>query len=95
MKDVETYGIAADSSGNLYVSDGKRHVIYRVVIATGVRTIFVGQLNTAGNSDNTGTNATFEGPGALVLVGTTLYVLDTGNNRVRQMVQELILHFKI
>jgi sugar lactone lactonase YvrE len=85
MKDVETYGIAADSSGNLYVSDGKRHVIYRVVIATGVRTIFVGQLNTAGNSDNTGTNATFEGPGALVLVGTTLYVLDTGNNRVRQI----------
>jgi sugar lactone lactonase YvrE len=55
------------------------------VIATGVRTIFAGQLNTPGNSDNTGTNATFEVPGGLVLVGTTLYVLDTANNRVRQI----------
>jgi len=85
IKDIESAGMAADSSGNFYVSDARRHVIYKFVIATGVRTIFAGQLNTPGNSDNTGTNATFEVPGGLVLVGTTLYVLDTGNNRVRQI----------
>jgi sugar lactone lactonase YvrE len=85
MKDIESIGMAADSSGNLYVSEPRKHVIYRVVIATGVRTIFAGQLNTPGNSDNTGTNATFEIPGALLLFGTTLYVLDVGNNRVRQI----------
>jgi sugar lactone lactonase YvrE len=85
IKDIESAGMAADSSGNFYVSDMRKHVIYKFVIATGVRTIFAGQLNTPGNSDNTGTNATFEVPGALLLFGTTLYVLDMGNNRVRQI----------
>jgi len=85
IKDIESTGMAADSSGNFYVSDARKHVIYKFVIATGVRTIFAGQLNTPGNSDNTGTNATFESPGGLVLVGTTLYVLDTANYRVRQI----------
>jgi sugar lactone lactonase YvrE len=85
MKDIQSEGIVADTSGNLYVSDIKKHVIYKFVIATGLRTIFAGQLNTPGNSDNTGTNATFDGPGGMVLVGTTLYVLDYNNNRIRQI----------
>ncbi|HSY75980.1 MAG TPA: hypothetical protein VK890_03940, partial [Bacteroidia bacterium] len=52
-------GIAADGSGNLYVSDGQGHEIRKIVIASATVTTLAGSPLTTGHADGTGTAATF------------------------------------
>ena len=63
--------------------------IRKIVIATGVVSSLTGAANTAGAAgaaDGTGTAATFNRPNGITSDGTNLYVADTYNNKIRQIV---------
>jgi hypothetical protein len=77
--------ITAESTTNLYVSDFSNNQIRKIVIASAVVTTFAGST-TAGSTDATGTAASFTTPGGLLIDGTRIYVVDTGNNRLRAIV---------
>jgi trimeric autotransporter adhesin len=80
-------GVAVDSSGNLYIADAGNNRIRKVAAATGVITTIAG-TGTAGYSGDNGaaTSATLNKPSAVVEGSTgNLYILDTGNNVVRQV----------
>jgi hypothetical protein len=71
--------------GNLYVADNGNHTIRQVAISTGAVTTFAGS-SAGGNVDNTGTAASFSSPIRICTDGTNLYVTDSGNYNVRQIV---------
>ncbi|MBI5234970.1 MAG: hypothetical protein HY886_01820 [Deltaproteobacteria bacterium] len=79
------YGVITDGT-NLYVADTSNHTIRKVVISTGVVTTFAGTAGTSGSANGTGIAATFNSPRGITTDGTNLYVADTGNNSVRQIV---------
>ena len=77
-------GLAIDSSDNLYVADTVNTRIRRITPAAVVTT--VAGSATAGNADNTtGTSATFNKPNGLVVVGSTLYIVDETSYKIRAM----------
>jgi DNA-binding beta-propeller fold protein YncE len=78
------YGITSDGI-NLYVSDTLNNAIRKIVIATGVVTTMAGS-GTAGAADGIGSAATFDQPYGITTDGTNLYVADTNNNKIRQIV---------
>jgi sugar lactone lactonase YvrE len=83
-----TYGITTDGT-NVYVADTSNQKIRKIVIATGVVSSFTGTANTAGTSgaaDGAATLATFYNPYGLTTDGTNLYVADSSNNKIRQIV---------
>jgi hypothetical protein len=78
-------GVVNDNAGNLYVADFGNHAIRRIT-REGVVTTFAG--STTGQSgclNGTGTAARFNGPFDLALVGTSLYVTDSGNHIIRRI----------
>ncbi len=83
-------GVAIDSTNtNLYVADTGNHLIRKIVISTGVVTTLAGNAGVfTPYADATGVAATFNSPLG-VIVGpsdTNLYVADTGNHSIRQVV---------
>ncbi len=78
-------GMIIDGS-NLYVADTYNHAIRQVVIATGEVTTLVGSGRNNGSIDGTGTNAAFDSPKGVTTDGTNLYVADTNNFTIRQIV---------
>jgi len=85
------YGIAIDSSKNLYVSDAALHVIYKLTYNIGsstwsAPTVFAGTSGSASYANLTGTSAQFNGPLGIVTDNTNLYVADSGNNAIRKIV---------
>lgn len=81
----EPFGITTDGT-NLYIVDGgTRDVpIFQVSIATGVVTTLADYEN--GWADGTTVTARFNYPAGITTDGTNLYVADTGNNAIRQIV---------
>ncbi len=75
-------GITTDGT-NLYVSEAGGSIIRQVVISTGVVTTLAGD-GTTGNTDGTGTAASFDNPNGLVIVDGNLYV--AAGNLVRKIV---------
>ena len=77
-------------NGNyLYVADDFNHKIRRIDITTGAVTTFVGPAEgdtTSGDADGTGNSARFNRPSDITTDGTHLFVADTLNNKVRQIV---------
>src|ERR1019366_9138082 len=71
---------------NLYVTDQNNNTIRKIVIATGAVTTLAGQTRVSGAADATGTAATFNQPTDITTDGTNLYVVDSGNNKIRQIV---------
>ena len=71
---------------NLYVTECSTNaaVIRKMVIATGVMTTLAGSA-VAGSADGTGTMATFKCPKGITTDGTNLYVVDSGNNKIRMI----------
>lgn len=78
-------GVTTDGV-NLYVSDGGNHTIRQIVIATGAVTTMAGQADVAGSADGVGIAATFNTPSDITTDGTNLYVTDSSNNVIRQIV---------
>jgi gliding motility-associated-like protein len=75
-------GVAVDNAGNLYVSSRNSSQINRVS-TTGYVTLIAG--GGGGYGDGNNTNAYFNGPRALVLDGSTLYITDQNNGALRRL----------
>lgn len=78
-------GITTDGT-NLYVADTSNHTIRQVIIATGAVTTLAGAAGSSGSSDGIGAAARFLSPTNVTTDGTNLFVTDTYNNTIRQVV---------
>jgi hypothetical protein len=79
------YGITTDGT-NLFVADANNNTIRQIIASTGTVTTFAGTASASGSADGTGTAARFKHPEGITSDGTNLYVADTGNNTIRQIV---------
>jgi streptogramin lyase len=80
----DPWGLAIDSSGNLYVGDGGNHRIRMITPDAVVSTIAGNGTTTFANGN--GTSATFNQPHGVVLdTAGNLYVADYGNHRIRKI----------
>lgn len=79
-------GITTDGT-NLYVADTLNYTIRQIVITTTAVTTLAGAARSSGdNDDPTGTNARFDSPFGITTDGTNLYVVDSSNYTIRQIV---------
>lgn len=79
-------GIAADASGNVWVTDAAAGTIRRIIASTGAVTTFAGDGN-SGFADGTGPNAQFDQPRGIIADGAgNLYVSDANNQLIRKIV---------
>src|SRR6266550_7463433 len=82
------YGVAATSTGTIYVADSRNMVIRKITPARAVTT-FAGSATTdgggIGSSDGTGRTARFNYPNGVAVTGTTVYVADTYNHTIRKI----------
>jgi len=89
-------GVMVDGAGNLYIADTGNDLIRVVNAASGIITVFAGNLGgtsglCSGKTDSVGdgcpaTQATLDGPqGTTLDVFGNLYIADTDNNRIRMV----------
>ena len=77
------FGVATDTSGNIYVADRSNHTV-RKVSPEGHVTTFAGLANTPGTTDGTGSAARFNSPQGVAVDGAgTVYIADTLNHTIR------------
>ena len=77
--------IAADASGNLYVSDSNTNVIQKIT-AAGQVSLIAGQTGTAGSTDGNGASARFNMPAGITVNSTgIIFVADTANATIRRI----------
>jgi sugar lactone lactonase YvrE len=85
---IAPQGITTDGS-NIYVADRYNNKIRKIVIATGVVSSFTGATNTAGAAgaaDGDKLSATFNSPTGITTDGSSLYVSDLSNHKIRKIV---------
>jgi sugar lactone lactonase YvrE len=79
------FGVAVDSSGNVYVADTYGSTIRKITPA-GVVTTLAGKTEEPGSSDGTGADASFSNPiGVAVDSNGNVYVADAGNATIRKI----------
>lgn len=78
-------GITTDGK-YVYVADTGNHTIRKISIATGHVVTLAGKPGIAGYADGVGSAASFNGLIGLTTDGVNLYVADTKNNSIRQVV---------
>src|SRR5881275_1915714 len=82
------YGVAATTTGIIYVADSGNHEIRKITPARAVTT-FAGSATTdgggIGSADGTGRIARFNYPNGVAVNGTTVYVGDTYNHTIRKI----------
>ncbi len=83
-KFYEPFGITLSGS-DYFVADTYNHTI-RKLTSAGVVTTLAGTAGTAGSTDGTGSAALFYGPKSLAVAGLNLFVTDTSNHTIRQIV---------
>ena len=83
------WGIAVDTAGNIYVSEGGASVagtpsnVIRKITPAGVVTTLAGRAGVSGSQDGAGTAATFSGPRGMTLDSSgNLYVAANGVRRI-------------
>jgi sugar lactone lactonase YvrE len=76
-------GAAFDAAGNLYIADTGDNAV-RKIAANGIITTFAGAGTNSGLGDGgPAALASLAGPRDVCIFGTTLYIADTGNSRIR------------
>jgi sugar lactone lactonase YvrE len=81
----QPYGVAVDTSGNVYVADTANSTI-RKITPVGVVTTLAGVAGIAGLGNGTGSSVLFNQPRGLVVDGTgNLTIADTGNGAIRRL----------
>ncbi|MES2536346.1 MAG: NHL repeat-containing protein [Pseudomonadota bacterium] len=86
------YSIAADPSGNVYITDTDNHTIRQIVPATAVVTTFAGAIESAGSADGIGAAARFEEPtGITTDASGNMYVADGSNHTIRKITPDGIV----
>ena len=78
------YGLALDSTGNVFVADSLNHRI-RKVTPVGAVSTFAGSGTAAFLDSGTAISANFDTPQGVVIAGGNLYVADTFNDRIRKV----------
>lgn len=77
----------AYDSGTLYVVDTQNATIRTIDTTSGVVATFAGTAGTTGYADGTGSAIEFgQWPGGISTDGTNVYIADTGNSTIRQIV---------
>ena len=81
----EPAGVAADSAGNVYVTDRANHTIRKITPAGAVTTL-AGRARVRGYADGAGAAACFDDPRGIAADGAgNVYVADSGNNTIRKI----------
>jgi ribosomal protein S11 len=81
----EPFGLATDSSGNVYVGDTFNNTIRKITPAGAVTTL-AGLAGGSGSDDGTGSAARFYGPAAVTTDSSgNVYVTDTANDTIRKI----------
>ena len=79
------YHVAADSAGNIYVSDHQNHTVRKITPARAVSTL-AGMAGVSGSTDGTGSNARFNYPvGVAVDSLGNVYVADYQSHTLRMV----------
>lgn len=78
-------GMTTDGT-NLYVADIYNRTIRQIEIATGAVTTLAGSAGNSGSADGIGSAALFNYPVKITTDGTNLYVSDSANHNIRQVV---------
>jgi hypothetical protein len=76
--------VVANAAGDAYIADYANSTIRKITTA-GVVTTLAGIDRTCSTANGTGTAAGFCAPSGITLVGSDLYVADTGNNLIRKV----------
>ena len=78
--------MAVDASGNIYWADSGTHMVRKYTASTGAVSIVAGN-GILGSSGDTGqaTAARLSGPSGVAISGSTLYIADTGNHKIRSV----------
>ena len=77
------YGVAVDASGNVYVADSSNNKLRKITSSGEVSTL---AGSTQGSADGTGAAAQFFNlSGVAVDAAGTIYVADSGNNKIRKI----------
>jgi sugar lactone lactonase YvrE len=79
------YGVAIDSSGNVYIADHNNDTIRKMTPA-GAVTTFAGAAGIPGSANGVGGAARFNGPTGVAVDGAgNVYVADSGNMSIRKI----------
>ena len=82
----QSFGLAADTSGNIYSADVGNHTILKMT-PSGVVSTIAGTSGTSGSTNGSGISALFNIPTSLVLDSSgNLYVSDAFNHSIRKIV---------
>jgi len=80
------YGVAVDSTGNVYVADTFNHAIRKITPGGVVTTLAGSTAGDDGYVDATGTGARFQYPAGVAVDSTgNVYVADANNNAIRKI----------
>lgn len=78
-------GVAADSTGAIYIADTDNHTV-RKVTSAGVVTTLAGTAGSSGTADGTGAAARFNKPASVAVDASgNVYVADTLNHTIRKV----------
>ncbi|MGA2434777.1 MAG: BACON domain-containing carbohydrate-binding protein, partial [Bryobacteraceae bacterium] len=89
----QPYGVAVDASGNVYIADSNNNVVREVAASNAFISTFAGD-NKAGFSGDgaAATSAELNEPNAVALDASgNLYIVDSGNGRIRKVSSATIL----